>query len=333
VLITGDHLATARNVAARVGILGPTGLAVTGNDIDAHVPDPRDVGVYARTDPTQKLALVRAWRERGDVVAMQGDGVNDAPSLRQADIGIAMGGRGTEIARQAADMVLTDDDLATVVAAIEEGRRVYANVRRFLLYALAGGCAEILVMLVGPAVGLGLPLLPAQILWVNLLTHGLPGVAMGAEPSETGSMQQPPRPPAESVIGAGLWRRVLALAVTVTAVTMSVGLWAHANDRPWQSMLFVTLGTMQFGVALGVRAKPGTWANPFLLLAVGCALVLQLGAVSVPVLRDLLGTEPLTGAEMLATCCLAAIGYVATRVLRSFAEGAGAIPWRAPRAR
>lgn len=317
VLITGDHVATARSIAGRVGILGADGRATTGAHIAAGVPDPRQVTVFARTDPAQKLALVQAWQRQGHVVAMQGDGVNDAPSLRHADIGVAMGGRGTEIARQAADLVLTDDNLATVVAAVEEGRRVYANVRRFLLYALAGGAAEILVMLLGPAVGLALPLLPAQILWINLLTHGLPGVAMGAEPVEPGTMKRPPRPPAESILGAGLWPRVLALAAVITAVTVAVGLWAHGNDRPWQSMVFFTIGVMQFGVALGVRAKPGSWTNPFLLVAVAVSFGLQLAGLYLPALRNLLDTEALTATEVTAICTLSLLGYLAARIARS----------------
>ena len=315
VLITGDHVATARSIAERVGIGGPD--VVTGGDGDVDVADPRQVNVFARADPAQKLALVQGWQQQGHVVAMQGDGVNDAPSLRRADIGVAMGGRGTDLARQAAALILTDDDLGTVVAAVEEGRRVYANVRRFLLYGLAGGAAEILVMLLGPAVGLALPLLPAQILWINLLTHGLPGVAMGAEPIEPGTMHRPPRPPAESVIGAGLWPRVLVLAATITAVTLSVGLWAHANDRPWQSMLFLALGTMQFGIALGVRAQPGTVTNPFLLLAVASAFVLQLAGLYVPWLQDLLDTQALTAAEVTGICALSVIGYLAARLARA----------------
>jgi Ca2+-transporting ATPase len=316
-LITGDHVATARAIAQRVGILGADGLAVTGDQLAADIPDPRRVNVFARTDPSQKLALVRAWQQHGHVVAMQGDGVNDAPSLRHADIGVAMGGRGTEIARQAADLILTDDDLATVVAAVEEGRRVYANVRRFLLYALAGGAAEIIVMLLGPAFGLALPLLPAQILWINLVTHGLPGVAMGAEPVEPGTMHRPPRPPAESVIGAGLWLRVLALAATITVVTVAVGIWGHANDRPWQSMLFLALGTMQFGIALGVRAQPASWTNPLLLLAVATSFGLQLAGLYLPALQDLLDTQPLTAVEVVAVCALSVVGYLAARLARA----------------
>ena len=316
VLITGDHVATARSIAERVGIIDSAGATVTGAQLGSGIPDPNDVAVFARTDPTEKLTLVETWQSRGHVVAMTGDGVNDAPALRRADIGVAMGLRGTEIAREAADIVLTDDDLGTVVAAVEEGRRVYANVRRFLLYGLAGGTAEILIMLAGPAVGLALPLLPAQILWVNLLTHGLPGVAMGAEPIEPDSMSRPPRPPSESVLGAGLWPRVLAVGGVVAGVSLGVGLWAHATARPWQSLLFLALGMAQFGVALGVRARPGTWANPFLLVAVGGAFLLQLAGVYAAPLRDLLETKSLPPAEAAAVCAVAAVGYVAARVAR-----------------
>ena len=189
--------------------------------------------------------------------------------------------------------------------------------RRFLLYGLAGGAAEILVMLIGPAFGLALPLLPGQILWINLLTHGLPGVAMGAEPVEPGTMNRPPRPPAESVIGAGLWPRVLLLGALVTAATLGVGLWGQTNDRPWQSILFFTLATMPFSIAIGVRARPGTWANPFLLAGVAVAFLLQLAALYLPLLRDLLETAALSATEVAVICTLSVLGYAAARIVRA----------------
>ncbi len=231
VLITGDHPATARAVATAVGIIGADDEVVDCRTLtpdDARLGDAR---VFARATPAQKLDIIQARRDRGDVVAMTGDGVNDGPALHRADIGVAMGQRGTEVARQAAGLVLADDDLATVVAAAEEGRRVYANIRRFLLYGLSGGAAEILVMLAGPFLGLPLPLLPAQILWVNLLTHGLPGVALGSEPVDPAVMRRPPRPPTESVLGAGLWQRILRVGIVITAVTLGAAVWADQH-RP-----------------------------------------------------------------------------------------------------
>ena len=317
VLITGDHPATARAIAAELGII-TTGEPVvdcrtlTGSD------DPRlgTARVYARATPEQKLDIIQARRDAGDVVAMTGDGVNDGPALHRADIGVAMGKRGTEVARQAADLILADDDLATVVAAAEEGRRVYANIRRFLLYGLAGGSAEIVVMLTGPLLGLPLPLLPAQILWVNLLTHGLPGVALGSEPADPQVMRRPPRPPAESVLGAGLWQRILRVGVVIAAVTIGIAYWAHAAGHPWQSMAFVALGTTQLAAALGSRARPGTWANPMLLVAVAGALALQLAGVYLPPLQHLLGTQPLAPTDLLIVCAASTLGYAAIRLDR-----------------
>ncbi|MFW6723900.1 cation-translocating P-type ATPase [Streptomyces sp. MAR4 CNY-716] len=315
VLITGDHPLTARAVAERLGIASRDEEVTTGDRIrEGTAGDLTGVRVCARTSPAQKLDIVQVWRGAGHVVAMTGDGVNDGPALRRADIGVAMGGRGTEVARQAADLVLADDDPATIVAAVEEGRRVYANVRRFLLYGLAGGTAEILVMLLGPFLGMPLPLLPAQILWINLLTHGLPGVALGAEPVEPGTMRRRPRPPEESVLGAGLWPRILLMGAFIAVVTLVVGVWARETGRPWQSMMFLVLGAAQLGVALGSRARPGTVANPFLLVAVGTALGLQIAGVYLPPLRELLGTEPLPLTDLLIVCAASGLGLVVMRL-------------------
>src|SRR6516162_4410464 len=315
VLITGDHPATARAVATGLGIIG-AGESV----IDCRLTQDAEAGgtatVFARTTPEQKVTILQGRQAAGDVVAMTGDGVNDGPALRRADIGVAMGKRGTEVARQAADLVLADDELSTVVVAAEEGRRVYANIRRFLLYALSGGAAEIAVMLTGPFLGLALPLLPAQILWVNLLTHGLPGVALGSEPASPGSMNRPPRPPAEGVFGAGLWQRILRVGLVVAAVTLAVAVWGHATGRPWQSMAFFALGTTQLAVALGSRARPGTLANPMLPAAVAAAFALQLAGLYLPFLRDLLHTQPLPLTDLAVVFALSTLGYAAIRLDR-----------------
>ena len=315
ILITGDHPATARAIATELGILHPGEDVVDCSDPAADLSDLR-ARVFARATPQQKLTIISARQAAGDVVAMTGDGVNDGPALRHADIGVAMGQRGTEVARQAADLILADDNLQTVVAAAEEGRRVYGNIRRFLLYGLSGGSAEIAVMLAGPALGLALPLLPAQILWVNLLTHGLPGVALGGEPANPGAMSRPPRPPAESVLGAGLWQRIIRVGLVVAAVTLGVALWGQATGRPWQSMAFFALGTTQLAVALGSRARPGTLANPMLLAAVAGALALQFAGLYLPFLQELLHTQPLTGLDLLVVFLLSGLGYAAVRLDR-----------------
>ena len=315
VLITGDHPATARAIATDLGIIGPGEPVVDCRATRAAETD-GTARVFARATPEQKLTIIAGRQAAGDVVAMTGDGVNDGPALRRADIGVAMGKRGTEVARQAADLVLADDELGTVVAAAEEGRRVYANIRRFLLYALSGGAAEIAVMLTGPFLGLALPLLPAQILWVNLLTHGLPGVALGSEPADPGAMRRPPRPPAESVLRAGLWQRIARVGVVIAAVTLAVALWGQATGRPWQSMAFLALGTTQLAVAAGSRVRPGTMANPALLAAIAIALALQVAGLYVPFLRDLLHTQPLPAIDLLIVCALSSLGYAAVRLDR-----------------
>ncbi len=315
VLITGDHPATARAIAADLGIIG-VDEAVVDCRIAGEVTENATARVFARATPEQKLTIIQARQAAGDVVAMTGDGVNDGPALRRADIGVAMGRRGTEVARQAADLVLADDELGTVVAAAQEGRRVYANIRRFLLYGLSGGGAEIAVMLAGPFLGLALPLLPAQILWVNLLTHGLPGVALGSEPADPKAMASPPRPPAESVLGAGLWQRIVRVGVVIAAVTLGVAVWGHATGRPWQSMAFFALGATQLAVAAGSRVRPGTLANPALIVAIAAALGLQFAALYLPFLNDLLKTKPLTLADIGIVCALSTLGYAAVRLDR-----------------
>ncbi|MFF0473997.1 cation-translocating P-type ATPase [Streptomyces sp. NPDC004284] len=326
VLITGDHPATARAVASRIALLGDAGETeghvVTGADVAAgRVADLTSVRVFARTDPQQKLDIVEAWRAGGAVTAMTGDGVNDGPALRRADIGVAMGTRGTEVARQAADLVLTDDELSTVVVAVEEGRRIYDNIRRFLVYGMSGGAAEILVMLTGPALGLPLPLLAGQILWINLLTHGLTGVAMGAEPASPGVMRRPPRPPEQHILGGGAWQRLLVSAAVVTAASLGAGLGARALGLAWQSVLFLALLAAQLGVVLGLRGRLFTRENPFLPLSVLASALLAMAALYVPFLNSVLETEPLGWAGVGIAWAAAPAGFLAARLVRAAFRG------------
>jgi Ca2+-transporting ATPase len=258
VLVTGDHPATARAVAAELGILHSEGTVVSGDAFArceqlGHV---EDIDVYARTKPEQKLGIIDAWQANGDVVAMTGDGVNDAPALRRADIGVAMGGRGTEVARQAADLVLVDDDLRTLVVAVGEGRRIHANIRTFLRYGLAGGLAEVVVLLLAPLCGLPIPLTPAMILWINMVTHGLPGVAFGGEPLDPALMSRPTPPPRRSVLDRTLLRQIVAAGALVAATSLLAGWWAVREGGSVQTAVFLTLGLGQLAVALALRAPP-----------------------------------------------------------------------------
>ncbi len=323
-LVTGDHPVTARVIASQVGITHPGSAVVTGADVaqDRHGADLDDVAVYARIRPEQKVRIVRDLQERGHVVAMTGDGVNDAPALRSADIGVAMGKGGTEVARQAADLVLADDDLATIVVAVEEGRRVYANIRNFLRYAVSGGVAEVLVMLVGPFLGAALPLLPAQILWVNMLTHGLPGVAFGAEPAAPSAMRQPSRSPKESVLGGGLARQIGVLGTLIAAVSLGAGLVGEAQGLHLQSVTFVTLGLAQLWVALALRSPARrTLRQRGLEASVLAAAVLQIAAVQLAPLRELLGTETLEPQVILLLAVVAALPGLLVRLLRGRRAG------------
>jgi P-type Ca2+ transporter type 2C len=288
VLVSGDHAGTAGAVARQVGIV----------DADHSSTD----RVFARVEPAGKLDLITRWQDAGHVVAMSGDGVNDAPALRAADIGVAMGQRGTEVAKEAADLVLVGDSLATVTAAVAEGRRVFDNVRRFVGYGLAGGLSEVLVMLIGPFLGLALPLLPAQVLWINLLTHGPVGVAMGGEPAAPDVLRRPPRDPAAGALDRALATQLVRNGLVLAAVCLAVAASSAAADGPWQTQLFITLATGQLTLALALRPA-GAWTTgrgaglPWLPIAVAANLALLAAAVLLPGLADVLGTERISLAE------------------------------------
>ena len=316
VLVTGDHPVTADAIASRLGITDEASTTVTGADLATGV-EPESLAetrVYARIRPEQKVQIVRALQERGEVVAMTGDGVNDAPALRNADIGVAMGRGGTEVARQAADLVLADDDLRTVVVAVEEGRRIYTNIRNFLRYAVSGGLAEVVVVVLGPLVGLALPLLPAQILWINMLTHGLPGVAFGAEPVVGSTMRRPPRSPDESVLGGGLAVQIGWVGALIGALSLLSGLAAHLGGWHVQTTIFLALGSAQLAVAMALRAPGHRGERRPLDLAVAGAAVLQLGGVYLPPLQSLLGTTALPAPAAATAIALALVPGVAVHL-------------------
>jgi Ca2+-transporting ATPase len=320
VLVTGDHPATARAVASQIGILN--GGAIVEGDVVArgeHVGQVESIDVYARTRPEQKVGIVDAWQAQGAVVAMTGDGVNDAPALRRADIGVAMGGRGTEVARQAADLVLVDDNLATLVVAVGEGRRIHTNIRAFLRYGLAGGLAEVLVLLCAPLVGLPIPLTPAMILWINMVTHGLPGVAFGGEPLDPATMAKPSPSPSRSVLDRVLAGQVAWGGALVAASSLAAGLWATTHGSDFQTAVFLTLGLGQLAVALALRAPRGRglrWRDRGLEAAVLVAVVAQVLGAVVPGLSALLGTEVSGATDYVVPLLLAAVPGCAVALSR-----------------
>jgi len=325
IMITGDHPLTARAIARRIGILGPDGLSLTGVELaaldDAGFADVVDkVAVYARTNPEQKLRIVEAWSARGAVVAMTGDGVNDAPALKRADIGVAMGITGTQVSKEAADMVLADDNFATIVSAVEEGRRIYDNIRRFVRYLLTTNSAEIWVMVLAPLVGLPLPLIAVQILWINLVTDGAPALALGVEPAEPDTMHRPPRPPTESIFARGLWQQAIRVGLLMAVVTVAVQAFALDRGWPWQTMVFTTLALLQLGNALAVRSETeslfrlGLRSNTALTVAVGATLLVQLALVYVPALQPIFVTEALSALQLATVLAAASIGFAAVEI-------------------
>jgi Ca2+-transporting ATPase len=292
----------------------------------------REVRVYARVDPEQKIRIVAALQQHGECVAMTGDGVNDAPALKRADIGIAMGRVGTDVAREASDMVLLDDNFATIVRAVHEGRRIYDNIRRFVLFVLAGNTGEIIAIAAAPAFGLPIPLLPIHLLWVNLVTDGLPGLALAAERADADVMRQAPRPRSESIFARGLWQRILWVGLSIGAMTLAVQAWAwHGGSPRWQTMAFCVLTFAQMGLAFAVRAERrslwslGLLSNLPLLASVALTIGLQLAVVYLPAANAIFKTEPLTAWEMLL-CAAAGIVVLAAVELEKWRFRAKAFP-------
>lgn len=317
IMITGDHPATARAVATELGLTLPADHpVVTGNEVDASDDARlgemvRTASVFARARPEHKHRLVRALRAQGEVTAMTGDGVNDAPALRRADIGVAMGKMGTDVAKEAADTVLLDDNFATIVAAVEEGRVIYDNVRKFVRYTLTGNSGEIWVMLVASLLAMPLPLLPLQILWVNLVTDGLPSLALAVEPREEDVMRRPPRPPTESIMARGLGHHVLWVGVLIALISLAPGyvLWQQGSES-WRTLIFSTLALAQMGHVLAIRSERrslfrlGLGSNRALLGAVLMTVGLQVAVVYQPFLQRVFGTTALSPLE-LALCLVA----------------------------
>ena len=333
IMITGDHPKTAAVIARELGITSES-RAITGAELDAISDDAlvttvRDTSVYARVNPGHKLRIVNALQQGGAIVAMTGDGVNDAPALRTADIGVAMGITGTDVSKEAADIVLADDNFATIVAAVEEGRGIFANIRKFLRYLLSSNIGEVMTMFFGVLLAdrLGLvaegnavvlPLLATQILWINLVTDGAPALALGVDPADVGLMQLPPRPHSERVITARMWRGIFFIGAIMALGTLLVldasmpgGFIEGSGDlRYGQTMAFTTLMLFQLFNAFNARSEErsafrGLFTNRLLWAAVGASLALQLAVLYVPALQRAFGTVGLSAGDWLR-CAVAA---------------------------
>jgi Ca2+-transporting ATPase len=325
-MITGDHPKTAAAIATQIGLLGQDELTITGKELDLlseEVFNERieKIRVYARVSPEQKLRIVKTLQEKGHFVAMTGDGVNDAPSLKAANIGVAMGIAGTDVSKQVAKMILTDDHFASIVNGVKEGRRIYDNIRKFVKYIMTCNGAEIWALLLAPFFGMPIPLLPIHILWINLVTDGIPGLTLANEKSEPGLMKKPPRDPNESLFSIGTGFHIVWVGLLMAAITLGVQAWALSYDHAhWQSMVFTVLSLSQLAHILAIRREKELiifkhlLTNPSLLVSVSATFFLQLAVLYVPFANDILKTAPLTFQELTICIIGAAVVFHAVEI-------------------
>ncbi len=329
VMITGDHPLTARAIARRIGILDHdhaddriiTGRELEQLSLEQFEQRAEQILVYARVAPEQKLKIVRALQDRGQFVAMTGDGVNDAPALKRADIGVAMGITGTDVSKEASHMILLDDNFATIVKAVKEGRRIFDNIRKFIKYTMTSNSGEIWTIFLAPFLGLPIPLLPIHILWINLVTDGLPGLALAAEPGEKGIMERPPRHPQESIFAHGLGTHIVWVGLLMGAASLVTQAWSiHTGFAHWQTMVFTVLCLSQMGHVLAIRSESeslfsqGLLSNKPLVGAFTLTFALQLATIYVPSLNPVFKTQPLTLAELGFTLAMSTVVFVAVEI-------------------
>jgi Ca2+-transporting ATPase len=344
-MITGDHPETAHTIANELGIAEPDSRVITGAELERmSIEELKSVvgetAVFARVSPEHKLKIVQALQENGEVVAMTGDGVNDAPALKRADIGIAMGITGTDVAKEAADMVLVDDNFATIVAAVEEGRVVFDNLRRFIMFSVAGNVAKVLVVAVPPLLGMMAMLKPIQILFSNLLTDGLLGLGLGMEAAERSTMRRPPYSPQEGVFSRGVGLHIALVGPLIGLIFLAFGGWqwhelglaeARLSDAGregpsfllWGTLMFTAMAFMQIARVFSSRSftlpawRSALRDNPVLLGMVAVILTLQLLAVFNPAVSRFLQATPLDAAQVLPALGVAAVVFVLMELVKA----------------
>lgn len=327
VMITGDHKLTAKAIAKDLGIVssekdlvleGPELTKLSDDEFNQNV---EKIRVYARVDPAQKLRIIGALQGKQHFVAMTGDGVNDAPALKNADIGIAMGINGTEVSKEAAHMILLDDNFATIVVAVKHGRRIFDNILKFIKYIMTGNSGEIWALFLAPLLGLPIPLLAIHILWVNLISDGLPGLALAGEPAEKDIMNRPPRPPGESMFANGIGWHILVVGFLIGLVTLGIQAWALNQEyEHWQTMTFTVLCFSQLGHVFAIRSSErstftiGLFSNKQMILALVITILLQLIIIYVPFFNGVFKTHPLTWKELVITAAVSTIVFWAVEV-------------------
>ncbi|MEM6256314.1 MAG: calcium-translocating P-type ATPase, PMCA-type [Cyanobacteria bacterium P01_D01_bin.156] len=329
-MITGDHPLTARHIAQDLGISSHrllTGQALSQLPVDRLEETVTKTQLYARVTPEDKLRIVQALQQRGHIVAMTGDGVNDAPALKQADIGVAMGITGTDVAKEAADIVLQDDNFASIVAAVREGRVIYDNIRKFIKYTLAGNVGQLWLLFLAPFLGMPIPLVPIQILWINLIADGLLALALSFEPAEHSVMQRPPHRPNESIFSRGMGADILWIGLLLGIVLILVAYSYWSNENPaWQTMVFTTLAFSRIALSEAVRSSSeslfriGLFSNPKLLVAVLVTVCLQLVVIYVPACQAFFSTVALSGQELAIALLLGTLSFWAIEVKKAIAH-------------
>ncbi len=326
VMITGDHPLTAKTIAQRIGILNSEkDLVITGHelaalDTDTFLAKVEEIKVYARVSPEQKLQIVKTLQQKGHFVAMTGDGVNDAPSLKMANIGIAMGITGTDVSKEAAHMILLDDNFSTIIKAVREGRRIYDNILKFIKFLMTTNSSELWTLLIGPIIGLPIALLPIHILWINLVTDGLPAISLSFEKAEKDIMNRPPRPPQESVFAGGRGLHIIWVGMLMAAIALVLQHFAIQNGWHWQTMVFNVICISQLANVLSIRSATqslfsiGLFSNKPLIGSVLFSLLLQFGVTYIPFLQGIFNTEALTFNEFLVVIAASSIVFFAIEI-------------------
>ena len=332
VMITGDHILTAKAIATELGILRKNDIAITGDELDRIPKDEfkkevMNYSVFARVTPEHKVEIVKAFQSTGAVVAMTGDGVNDAPALKNADIGIAMGQVGTDVAKNAADMVLVDDNFVTIVEAVKYGRTIFNNIKKAIHFLISTNVGEIVTILIGLLIGMESPLIAIQLLWINLITDSLPAIALGLDKPEKNIMSEKPRDIKKSIFSDGLWGKIFVEGTMIgilnlLAYTVGTNLYNHEVGR---TMAFVSLGLLELVHSFNIRTeesifKTGIFKNKYLCFAFIGGFVLQAVVVVVPQFADVFKLTSLTLKQWMYTIVISFMPIVIMEIQKFFNE-------------